>query len=74
MTAQRLPALQRRHQFFLDDAVARLQGDRLIQVGLVQRAVGQPGADVGLLLLQRVDERRQGVQLALVLVAQLLFL
>ena len=61
----------------MDDVTYRdvLQArDGLIQVGLVQGAVGQPGADVGLLLLQRVDEPGQGVQLALVLVAQLLFL
>ena len=71
--AQGFPALQRVQQLFFDGAVSGLKGDGFGQVALVERAVGQLGADGGLLGFQCVDAGGQGVQLALLFVAELAF-
>ena len=65
-----LPALQRMHQLVFDRAVARLQRNGRLQVSLVERAIGQSGADVGLLGFECLDAGGLGVQFALVFVAE----
>ena len=71
---QRGPALQRLGQLGIDGGIARLQRDGALQIALIERAAGQLGAQRRLLGLQRLDAAGQGVQLALLLVRQLLCL
>ena len=68
------PALEGGGEFLVDGTVARLQRDGALQVALVEAAVGQRGAQFGLFCLECLDAAGQGFQLALVFVAELLFL
>ena len=68
-----LPALERLEQLVLDLAVARVDAARIGRIGLVEVGGVQLGRDGRLLVLERGDELGQFFQLALLLVACLLY-
>src|SRR6476620_1700655 len=70
---QLFPALQRRHQVFLDLAVACVQLGRPFRIAGIERPVKQLLLNRFLLRLQLLDQRGQAVEFPLLFVAQLLF-
>src|SRR5690606_11592069 len=67
---ERLPALERGHQFDLDRRETLVEHAQFACVAPPGRRVGQPLAEGPLLGLECLDARRQGVELALLLVAE----